>query len=79
IEVQDLELKLLSNDDLDDFDELDFDDDDLDFDDDEELKKAELDDLKVDKNSVFLDYLDFEGMDSLIDDTECDDELLDDE
>ncbi|HAV1517934.1 TPA: hypothetical protein JG825_001208 [Vibrio parahaemolyticus] len=79
IEVQDLELKLLSNDDLDDFDKLDFDDDDLDFDDDEELKKAELDDLKVDKNSVFLDYLDFEGMDSLIDDTECDDELLDDE
>ncbi|MBM5391735.1 hypothetical protein J7911_22580 [Vibrio parahaemolyticus] len=79
IEVQDLELKLLSNDDLDDFDELDFDDDDLDFDDDDELKKAELDDLKVDNNSVFLDYLAFEGMDSLIDDTECDDELLDDE
>lgn len=41
--------------------------------------KAELDDLKVDRNSVFLDYLDFEGIDSLIDDTEYDDELLDDE
>ncbi|MBF4495496.1 hypothetical protein [Vibrio vulnificus] len=41
--------------------------------------KAELDDLKVDRNSLFLDYLDFEGMDSLIDDTECDDELLNDE
>ncbi|WP_229618864.1 hypothetical protein [Vibrio parahaemolyticus] len=123
IEVQDLELKLLSDDDLDDFDELDFDDDDLDLDDDEETElkkdelsdfvvneaeiqnkgidprddfisfdmylkgleqekqdvKAELDDLKVDRNSVFLDYLDFEGMDSLIDDTECDDELLNDE
>ncbi|MBM5282133.1 hypothetical protein HYN36_17240 [Vibrio parahaemolyticus] len=122
IEVQDLELKLLGDDDLD-LDDLDFDDDDLDFDDDEdtELKKdelsdfevneaeiqnkgidlrddfisfdeylkgleqekqdvkAELDDLKVDRNSLFLDYLDFEGMDSLIDDTECDDELLNDE
>ncbi|HCH0088945.1 TPA: hypothetical protein NKB29_004585 [Vibrio parahaemolyticus] len=121
IEVQDLDLKLLSDDDLD-LDDLDFDDVDLDFDDEEtELKKdelsdfevneaeiqnkgidprddfisfdeylksleqekqavnAELDDLKVDRNSVFLDYLDFEGMDSLIDDTECDDELLNDE
>lgn len=80
IEVQDLELKLLNDDDLD-LDDLDFDDDDLDFGDEEdkELKKAELDDLKVDKNSLFLDYLDFEGMDSLIDDTECDDELLNDE
>lgn len=121
IEVQDLELKLLGDDDLD-LDDLDFDDVDLDFDDEEiELKKdelsdfevneaemknkgidprddfisfdeylkglvqekqdvkAELDDLKVDRNSVFLDYLDFEGIDSLIDDTEYDDELLDDE
>ncbi|EGR3506851.1 hypothetical protein DC852_27175, partial [Vibrio parahaemolyticus] len=122
IEVQDLDLKLLSDDDID-LDDLDFDDDDLDFDDDEETElkkdelsdfevneaeiqnkgidprddfisfdeylkgleqekqdvKAELDDLKVDRNSVFLDYLDFEGMDSLIDDTECDDELLNDE
>ncbi|MBM5432940.1 hypothetical protein HYN14_23715 [Vibrio parahaemolyticus] len=122
IEVQDLDLKLLSDDDLD-LDDLDFDDDDLDFDDDEETElkkdelsdfevneaeiqnkgidprddfisfdmylkgleqekqdvKAELDDLKVDRNSLFLDYLDFEGMDSLIDDTECDDELLNDE
>ncbi|NMU24005.1 DNA-directed RNA polymerase subunit delta, partial [Vibrio parahaemolyticus] len=47
IEVENLELKLLSDDDLDDFDELDFDDDDLDFDDDDEeteLKKDELSD-----------------------------------
>ncbi|WP_025580916.1 hypothetical protein [Vibrio parahaemolyticus] len=81
IEVQDLELKFLSDDDLDDFDELDFDDDDLDFGDEEdkELKQDELDDLKVDRNSLFLDYLDFEGMDSLIDDRQCDDELLNDE
>ncbi|MCG9227559.1 hypothetical protein L3X65_00055 [Vibrio diabolicus] len=48
IEVQDLELKLLSDDDLDDFDELDFDDDDLDFGDEEdkELKKDELSDFE---------------------------------
>ncbi|HCH2724005.1 TPA: hypothetical protein NKS78_001527 [Vibrio parahaemolyticus] len=80
IEVQDLELKLLSDNDLD-LDDLDFDDDDLDFGDEEdkELKQDELDDLKVDRNSVFIDYLDFEGIDSLIDDTEYDDELLNDE
>ncbi|WP_196333296.1 hypothetical protein, partial [Vibrio harveyi] len=50
IEVQDLDLKLLSDDDLDlDLDDLDFDDDDLDFDDDEEteLKKDELSDFEV--------------------------------
>ncbi|HGS5668194.1 TPA: hypothetical protein ACMDXT_000197 [Vibrio parahaemolyticus] len=48
IEVENLELKLLSDDDLDDFDELDFDDDDLDFGDDEktELKKDELSDFE---------------------------------
>ncbi|MDW2106862.1 hypothetical protein [Vibrio sp. 2089] len=49
IEVENLELKLLSDDDLDDFDELDFDDDDLDFDDDDEeteLKKDELSDFE---------------------------------
>ncbi|HII4309756.1 TPA: hypothetical protein ACY4PQ_000770 [Vibrio parahaemolyticus] len=48
IEVQDLDLKLLSDDDLD-LDDLDFDDDDLDFDDDEEteLKKDELSDFEV--------------------------------
>ncbi|HGF5003891.1 TPA: hypothetical protein ACF334_004253 [Vibrio parahaemolyticus] len=48
IEVQDLELKLLSDDDLDDFDELDFDDDDLDFGDEEdkELKKDQLSDFE---------------------------------
>ncbi|EII5836636.1 hypothetical protein LHP19_004797 [Vibrio parahaemolyticus] len=47
IEVQDLELKLLSDDDLD-LDDLDFDDDDLDFDDEEtELKKDALSDFEV--------------------------------
>ncbi|EJE4157351.1 hypothetical protein NB559_12800 [Vibrio parahaemolyticus] len=47
IEVQDLDLKLLSDDDLD-LDDLDFDDDDLDFDDEEtELKKDELSDFEV--------------------------------
>ncbi|HGZ6883849.1 TPA: hypothetical protein ACOLZ0_001961 [Vibrio parahaemolyticus] len=49
IEIEDLELKLLGDDDLDDFDELDFDDDDLDFDDDDEateLKKDELSDFE---------------------------------
>ncbi|MCR9759365.1 hypothetical protein NB586_21600 [Vibrio parahaemolyticus] len=47
IEVQDLDLKLLSDDVLD-LDDLDFDDDDLDFDDEEtELKKDELSDFEV--------------------------------
>ncbi len=59
IEVQDLELKLLSDDDLDDFDELDFDDDDLDFGDEEdkELKKDELSDFEFNEAETSNEHL----------------------
>ncbi|EGR4184972.1 hypothetical protein DDN70_18190, partial [Vibrio cholerae] len=76
IEVEDLELKLLGDDDLDDFDDddLDFDDDDLDFDDDDdeetELKIDELSDFEhneVETSSENLSTTDHESFNATLD------------
>ncbi len=89
IEVQDLDLKLLSDDDLD-LDDLDFDDDDLDFDDEEtELKKDELSDFEFNEAEIQNkgidprdDFISFdEYLKSLEQEKQAliDDELLNDE